>query len=94
MITPSVVRTGWKQRYPPQKQTLGIIYIPRRLRDSKRNELEGAIIKKIASFRHKTQKFFFFAGSQSEFFGQETRMALGQLADQPCQFSKIQRAPF
>ncbi len=32
--------------------------------------LGGAIIKKIASFRHKTQKFFFFAGSLSNFFRQ------------------------
>jgi hypothetical protein len=54
----------------------------------------GAIIQKLASFRHKTQKFFFLAGSQSEFFGQKTQMALGRLADQPRRFSKIQRAPF
>jgi hypothetical protein len=31
-------------------------------------KLGGALIKEIAIFRHKTQKFFFLAGSLSEFF--------------------------
>ncbi len=39
--------------------------------------LGGAIIKKLASFRHKTQKFFFLAGSQSEFLGQKDTNGFG-----------------
>jgi hypothetical protein len=38
MITPSAVRTVWKQRYTPQKKSLGIIHIPRGLHHSKANE--------------------------------------------------------
>jgi hypothetical protein len=39
MITPSVVRTVWKQMYTPQKQKIwASFHIPRRLRHSKMNE--------------------------------------------------------
>jgi hypothetical protein len=39
MITPSVVRTVWKQRYTLQKQKIwASFHIPRRLPHSKRNE--------------------------------------------------------
>jgi hypothetical protein len=41
MITLSVVRTVWKQRYTPQNENLGIIHIPRKLRHSKTNEQIG-----------------------------------------------------
>jgi len=37
--------------------------------------LGGALIKKFASFRHKTQKSFFLAGSLSEFFCRSSRFA-------------------
>ncbi len=36
MLTPSVVRTVWKQRYTPQNKNLGLT--PRELRHSKTNE--------------------------------------------------------
>jgi hypothetical protein len=39
MITPSAVRTVWKQRCTPQKQKIwASFYIPRRLHHSKTNE--------------------------------------------------------
>jgi hypothetical protein len=39
MITPSVVRTVWKQRYTPQKQKIWASFdIPRRIHHSKMNE--------------------------------------------------------
>jgi hypothetical protein len=43
MITKSVARTVWKQRYTPQKQKLWVsFYIPRRLQHSKQmNEQSG-----------------------------------------------------
>jgi hypothetical protein len=44
--------------------------------------LGGAIIKKLASFRHKTQKFFFLAGSQADFFGGKDTNGIG-LAGRP-----------
>ncbi len=53
----------------------------------------GCNHKKLASFRHKTQKFFFWRIHSQNFFGQKTQMALGWLADQPRRFFKIQRAP-
>jgi hypothetical protein len=42
MITPSVVRTIWKQRYTQQKQKIwASFYVPRKLRHSETNEQSG-----------------------------------------------------
>ena len=42
MITSSVVRTVWKQRYTPQKQKIWASFqIPRKLRHSKMNDQSG-----------------------------------------------------
>ncbi len=41
MITPSVVRMVWTERYTPQKQNWASYHIPRRLHHSKTNEQSG-----------------------------------------------------
>jgi hypothetical protein len=48
MITPSVVRTIWKQRYTPQKQKIwASFHVPGKLRHSKRNEQSGLNAEQI-----------------------------------------------
>ncbi len=44
--------------------------------------VEGAIIKKLASFSHKTQKFFFFGGFTVRFFWAKDTNGVG-LAGRP-----------
>jgi hypothetical protein len=54
MITPSVVRTVWKQRYTPQKKIWASFYIPRKLCHSKTNEQSAEQIEKDKYPKSKT----------------------------------------
>ncbi len=59
MITLSVVRTVWKQRYTPQKKQIwASFHIPRKLRHSKMNEQSGFNAEQIEKDKYPESKSF------------------------------------
>jgi hypothetical protein len=57
MITSSVVRTVWKQRYTPQKQKIWASFqIPRKLRHSKMNDQSGFNAEQIEKDKYPESK--------------------------------------
>ncbi len=56
MITPSVVRTVWKQRFSPQKKIWASFHIPRKLGHSKTNEQSGFNAEQIEEDKYPENK--------------------------------------